>query len=102
MKSRLHIYPHAEPGGTAYIVGEKAALKNLGECLIKSSKSVVGFEKTFLHTSDGHEYSIVALSDISEQEWQSASSPYYQLDLPGFESIQNYQEIEMEMYKDQN
>ena len=44
VKSRLHMHNHAEPNGRAYIVGEKQALRALGEALIKASKSVVGFE----------------------------------------------------------
>jgi hypothetical protein len=102
MKARLHIYPHSEPGGTAYIVGEKAALKNLGEILIASSKSIVGFDKTRLHTSDGHEYTIVAVSDISEDEWQSTPPPYSQLSLPNFESVDNYQALALEINRRTN
>ena len=93
MKARLHLYPHAEPGATAYVIGEPAALRNLGETLIAASRSAIGLETTKLHTSDGHEYQIVAVADISENEWQTVPPPYCQLELPGFESVQNYQEL---------
>ena len=67
---------HNEPQGRAYIVGDKQALKALGEMLIKTSKSVIGLDTLELFTSDGHKYEIVITCDISEEEWQQMPVPY--------------------------
>ena len=75
-KSRLHMHNHNKPQGRAYIVGERNALKSLGEALIKASKSVVGFETIDLFTSDGHKYQILITCDVSEDEWQVLPVPY--------------------------
>jgi hypothetical protein len=76
IKSRLHLQNHNEPNGTAYIIGEKHALRALGEALIKTSKSVVGLDTIELYTSDGHKYEIVITCDVSEEEWQELPTPY--------------------------
>ena len=44
-RARLHIYPHTEPGGTAYIVAERAALNHLGQALIRAAQGAAGLEK---------------------------------------------------------
>lgn len=75
-KARLHMHNHNEPNGRAYIVGERQALKNLGEALIKASKSVLGLENIELYTSDGHKYEILITCDVSEEEWQNLPVPY--------------------------
>lgn len=76
IKSRLHLQNHNEPNGTAYIIGERQALRALGEALIKTSKSIVGLETVELYTSDGHKYEIVITCDVSEEEWQELPTPY--------------------------
>lgn len=76
IKSRLHLQNHNEPNGTAYIIGEKQALRALGEALIKTSKSIVGLDTVELYTSDGHKYEIVITCDVSEEEWQQLPTPY--------------------------
>jgi hypothetical protein len=70
-KSRLHIHPHQGPKDTAYIVGEKSALRALADALKEAANGVVGLEKVTLYTSDGHSYNIVISSDVSEEEWQA-------------------------------
>jgi len=70
------MHNHTEPNGRAYIVGEKQALKALGEALIKTSKSVIGLDTIELYTSDGHKYEIIITCDISEEEWQELPVPY--------------------------
>ncbi len=75
-KSRLHMHNHSEPEGRAFIVGERAALKALGEALIAGSNSLLGFETITLYTSDGHPYEIFITSNVSEDEWQSLPVPY--------------------------
>lgn len=75
-KSRLHMHNHNEPQGRAYIVGERAALRALGEKLIAGSNSLLGFETLTLYTSDGHPYEIFITSNVSEDEWQQLPVPY--------------------------
>lgn len=76
VKARLHMHNHNEPNGRAFIIGEKAALKSLGDALIAASKSVIGLEKVQLYTSDGHAYEILIACDITEDEWQATPVPY--------------------------
>ena len=67
---------HDQPNGRAYIIGERDALKQLGEALIKTSKSVVGLDTIELYTSDGHKYELVITCDVDENEWQQLPTPY--------------------------
>jgi len=76
-KSRLHMQNHDQPNGRAYIIGERDALKQLGEALIKTSKSVVGLETIELYTSDGHKYELLITCDVDENEWQALPNPYH-------------------------
>jgi hypothetical protein len=100
MKSRLHLYPHDEPQTTAYIVGEKAALKELGKALLTASQSGLGFDTVKLHTADGHEYSIMVISSVSEEEWQTMSTPYTnKLVTPTLQIIRTYNEVKDEIAK---
>ena len=75
-KSRLHIHTHKGPNGTAYIVGEKSALRALSDALKEAANGVVGLEKVTLYTSDGHSYDIVISSDVAEEEWQAIKPSY--------------------------
>ena len=75
-KARLHMHNHTEPNGRAFIVGEKKALKSLGEALIQASQSTLGLDNVELYTSDGHKYEILITCDVSEQEWQALPVPY--------------------------
>ena len=70
-KARLHIHSHNEPGGTAYIVGEPAALLHLASALKAAATSVVGLETITSYTSDGHQYRVVICGDAAEEEWQN-------------------------------
>lgn len=88
------MHNHAEPNGRAYIVGEKQALRALGEALIKTSKSVIGLDTIELYTSDGHKYQVIIACDISEQEWQSLPVPYNKKHDPSqLEIIKSFDEI---------
>lgn len=93
-KARLHMHNHKEPNGRAYIVGERAALKSLGEALIKASKNVIGFDNIELYTSDGHKYEILITCDVSEEEWQSLPVPYDKKHDPNnLEIVRTYNEL---------
>ena len=97
MKSRLHLYSHNEPQDTAYIIGEKSALRSLGEALIEASRSKVGFENIILHTSDGHEYTITIIGSVDELEWQSIPAPYAGSQVPQLKIIQDYNELKSQL-----
>jgi hypothetical protein len=99
MKSRLHLYPHNEPQGTAYIVGERQALRALGETLIAASSSVVGFETVELYTSDGHSYTVTVISSVTEEEWQTVDTPYIPAPVPQLQIIQDYNAVKSEISK---
>lgn len=75
-KARLHIHTHKGPNDTAYIVGEKSALRALSDALKEAANGVVGLEKVTLYTSDGHSYDIVISSDVAEEEWQAIKPSY--------------------------
>jgi len=93
-KARLHIHPHRGPNGTAYIVGEKAALRALADALKEAANGVVGLEKVSLYTSDGHSYDIVISSDIAEEEWQATAPSYDKSSDPTkLKSIKLYEEF---------
>lgn len=94
IKSRLHMHNHNEPNGRAFIIGEKTALKSLGEALIKASKSAVGIENIELYTSDGHKYEILIACDVSEDEWQNIPLPYDKKHDPSkLEIVKTYDEF---------
>jgi len=76
--ARLHLYSHREPRDRAYIVAEPAALRALGELCRTASHSMTGVETATFFGSDGHEYELVVVSDVAEEEWQ-------QIPLPGID-----------------
>jgi hypothetical protein len=93
-KARLHIHPHRGPNDTAYIVGEKSALRALSDALKEAANGVVGLEKITLYTSDGHAYNIVISSDVSEEEWQIMPPSHDKSSDPTkLKSIQLYKEF---------
>ena len=93
-KSRLHIHTHKGPNDTAYIVGEKSALRALSDALKEAANGVVGLEKVTLYTSDGHSYDIVISSDVAEEEWQAIKPSYDKSSDPTkLKSIELYNEF---------
>lgn len=71
MKSRLEIYSSIETKDRAVIVGDRAALKELGQTLIAVANSLTGFETTTVYKGNGHDYEILVTKNIEESEWQS-------------------------------
>lgn len=93
-KARLHMHNHNEPNGRAFIIGERLALRSLGEALIKASKNALGIENIELYTSDGHKYEILITSEVSENEWQTLPVPYDKKHNPNsLEIISTYNEL---------
>lgn len=76
--ARLHLYSHSEPRGRACIVADPAALRALSNLCRTAAHSMTGLETATFFGSDGHEYELAVISDVSEAEWQ-------QLPLPGLD-----------------
>ena len=75
MKSRIHLYPHNGPGSRGYIVAERSALRSLARHLEDAARGIVGFDTIRCYSSDGHEYELVIVCDVSEDEWQNLPVP---------------------------
>lgn len=73
--SRVHLYPHKEPNGTAYIVAERRGLRSLAKKLEQAADGAVGLETITLYGSDGHPYNLMIVTDITEDEWQNLPLP---------------------------
>ena len=73
--SRVHLYPHQEPNGTAYIVAERRGLRSLAKKLEQAADGAVGLETITLYGSDGHSYKLMIVTDITEEEWQNLPLP---------------------------
>jgi hypothetical protein len=95
--ARLHLYPHTEPKQDLYIVADPQALRALGQALIKVSQSPQGFERVQLHTSDGHEYTAMIVSGVSEEEWQAIPPAYAKSEVPNITALENYHSLKKEL-----
>lgn len=95
--ARLHIYPHNEPQQDLHIVADPAALRALGNALIKAAQTPKGFERVKLHTSDGHEYTAMIVADVSEDEWQTISPAYAKSIVPKVSTLADYENIRKEL-----
>jgi len=95
--ARLHIYPHNEPQQDLHIVADPAALRALGNALIKAAQTPQGFERIKLHTSDGHEYTAMIVADVSEEEWQTIPPAYMKSKLPVVQTLENYNSLRKEL-----
>ena len=74
MKSRLQIYASKDVKDPAYIVGERAALKELAQALIQAADSPAGFQNVTLYKGNGHDYEIFVTKNVKEAEWQDMPS----------------------------
>lgn len=96
--SRLHLYTHKNPQGRAYIVGERKGLKALAKKLEMAADGLVGLEKLKIYSSDGHEYELMIITDITEEEWQNLSPPYEKNSNPAdLDSVKIYDSIQAEL-----
>lgn len=75
MKKRLHLYPHRGPQSRAYIVAEPGALRALAQAADNAARGVLGFETIKFYGSDGHEYELALVCDVTEDEWQDLPVP---------------------------
>ena len=98
--ARLHVYNAQGPRDTAYIVADRAGLRQLAEALKNAANSAVGMETIKLFAADGHEYEVMITCDIDEEEWQTTALPYTKSQMPGVRSIQDYLAVKKELYDD--
>lgn len=75
MKKRLHLYPHNGPQTRAYIVAEPGALRALAQAAEDAARGVLGFETIKFYSSDGHEFELALVCDVTEEEWQQLPVP---------------------------
>jgi hypothetical protein len=80
MKSRLQIYTSKDVKDPAYIVGERAALKELAQALIQAADSPAGFQTVTLYKGNGHDYEIFVTKNVKEAEWQDMPSTADKID----------------------
>ena len=95
--ARLHIYPHNEPQTDLHIVADPAALRDLAQALISVSRNPHTFERVQLHTSDGHEYTAMIVSGISQEEWQTIPPAYATTTVPNISNLEDYHSIKKEL-----
>jgi hypothetical protein len=95
--ARLHIYPHNEPQTDLHIVADPAALRDLAQALISVSRNPHTFERVQLHTSDGHEYTAMIVSGISQEEWQTIPPAYAKTTVPSISTLEDYHSIKKEL-----
>lgn len=95
--ARLHIYPHSEPQQDLHIVADPAALKALAEALTSVARNPNSFERVRLHTSDGHEYTAMIVSGVSEDEWQTIPPAYVQSEVPTISTLEDYHSLRKQL-----
>lgn len=91
--ARIQIYNPTGPQGTGYIIGDRAGLRQLSEALKSAATGPMGVETAEVYSADGHEYTVMICSDISEDEWQRVEPNYAKQSSPVTETIKNYQEL---------
>lgn len=95
--ARLHIYPHNEPQTDLHIVADPAALRALAAALTSVAHNPYSFERVRLHTSDGHEYTAMIVSGVSEEEWQTIPPAYANSTVPAISTLEDYHSIKKEL-----
>ena len=71
VKARLQIQTDDDIKGRVVIIGERAALKDLGRALLNAADSPAGFDSTHLYKGNGHDYEIFITKNVNEEEWQN-------------------------------
>lgn len=94
IKSRLQLYPSKNFKDRAVIVGERAALRELAQTLLKAADSPSGFQSITLFKGNGHDYEILVTKNIDEQEWQDMP-----IESDNISSIKLYDEIRTSLNK---
>ena len=100
MKSlnRVHLYPHSEPNGIAYVVADKQGLRDLAKKLMQAADGATGIETLTVHGSDGHAYEMYIVADMTESEWQNMPVPAQDLGSPAqLEIVQVYNSLRQDL-----
>lgn len=98
--SRVHLHAHKEPKGNAYIIGDRQGLLELSKTIERAAKGFVGIESIKLFSSDGHDYEILVIADVSESEWQSMPVPYDKKSDPSqLKLIKDFKSVKSEILK---
>ena len=101
--ARLHVYPHQEPQGRAYIVADAQALRALADLCRTASHSMTGMETATFFGSDGHEYELAVVSDTTESEWPQLRLPGLDIQAPKkLLVVQNFDELVKQSQKEKN
>ena len=95
--ARLHIYPHNEPKTDLHIMADPAALRALAQALTSAAQNPYSFERVKLHTSDGHEYTAMIVSGVTEEEWQHIPPAYAPTTVPTVSILEDYHSIKKEL-----
>jgi hypothetical protein len=99
--ARLHIYPHNEPEQDLHIVADPAALRALAQALTSVARNPNSFERVKLHTSDGHEYTAMIVSGVSEDEWQTIPPAYAKSTVPSISTLEDYHSLRKQLTESQ-
>lgn len=94
VKSRLQISVDDDVKGRVIIIGEKAALKELGRALLTAADSPAGFDATHLYKGNGHDFEIFITKNVSEEEWQEIPN-----DLNNIDFIYEYDRLKKSLQK---
>lgn len=78
-------------------MADPVALKNLAHALLSVAKNPNSFERVQLHTSDGHEYTAMIVSGVSEEEWQTIPPAYGTGSVPTIGVLEDYHAIKQEL-----
>jgi hypothetical protein len=80
-------------------VADPAALRALAEALTSVARNPNSFERVKLHTSDGHEYTAMIVSGVSEDEWQNIPPAYAKSTVPVISTLEDYHSLRKELTK---
>lgn len=95
VKSRLEIQSDRDIKGRTLIIGERAALKELGRALLQAADSPAGFDFTRLYKGNGHDYEILITKNVNEDEWQNIPE-----DLNDINFIYEYDRLKKSLVKE--
>jgi len=80
------------------IVGDAAALRQLGRALLHVGQTPAGYERLRLHTSDGHEYTAMIVCSVAEEEWQAMPPAYGGASRPSLQVLADYDSVVQELH----
>lgn len=87
-KSRLEIYVGKDVKSRTVIAGERQALRELANALLKAADVTTGFHSINVYKGNGHDYEIFVTKNVEEDEWQNMPSK-----AEGLEFIKDYDQM---------